>query len=222
MKLIHEEMLINEGIFSASNEYAALHAEIKAAAAAVVWPDGSDRFRIRPSTKGDTHPNGVLPIKARFVQALRACGWKPEEPLDIAARVKPGPIDLIKVIGNKYYAVEWETGNISSSHRALNKMAIGIEAGILLGGTLVLPSRALYKHLTDRIGNYEELAPYFPMYRIMKPAAGVLSIIVVEHDELDPTVAKIPKGSDGYGLGDGDGMGLTLKERKRKYGKQEQ
>ena len=81
----------------------------------------------------------------------------------------------MKSIKDKFYAVEWETGNISSSHRALNKMAIGIGDGILLGGTLVLPNRNLYNYLTDRIGNYEELLPYFPMYQVIKPENGIFN-----------------------------------------------
>jgi len=34
-----------------------------------------------------------------------------------------------------------------------------------LGTALVLPSRKLYPYLTDRIGNYEELEPYFDVWR---------------------------------------------------------
>jgi hypothetical protein len=219
MKLVHEEILINEGDFTGTNDYSGLHAEILEGLKAVVWPGGSESFRIRPRTKEDKHPNGVLPIKARFVEALRARGWKIEEPLQIAVREKPGPLDAVKLVQGKYYAVEWETGNISSSHRALNKMAIGIGAGVLWGGTLIVPSRSLYRHLTDRIGNYEELVPYFPMYKMMKPEAGVLTIMAVEHDELDSAVPKIPKGTDGYGLGLDDGEGPSIRELKRLYGK---
>lgn len=62
-------------------------------------------------------------------------------------------------------ALEWETGNVSSSHRSLNKMSLGLLKGVLAAGILVVPSRELYKYLTDRIGNFEELAPYLSSCR---------------------------------------------------------
>jgi hypothetical protein len=82
--------------------------------------------------------------------------------------------------------VEWETGNISSSHRSLNKMCMALWADLCDAAVLVLPSREFYKHLTDRIGNVTELEPYF--YFFQRVAAlnhrSILAIYVVEHDEL--------------------------------------
>jgi hypothetical protein len=223
MKFISEEILIDEGGFSKSVSYKNIHKEIIEAVKATKWPPGSDKFTINPGQKGERHPNGVLPIKFEFVEYLFNVGWLLEQKLNIAVRIKPGPIDLVKSVGHKYFAVEWETGNISSSHRALNKMAIGIGEGVLAGGTLVLPSRNLYNFLTDRIGNYEELLPYFPMYRLMKPENGILTVLVVEHDELSYDVPKIPKGTDGYGLGTEDPSGFrSIKERRKKYKKNNQ
>ena len=218
MKFISEEILINEGDFSSSDSYIIIHKEIMDAVESTRWPPGSDKFTINPGERGERHPNGVLPIKFEFVEYLYNAGWLLEQKLNIAVRVKPGPIDLVKPVGNQFFAVEWETGNISSSHRALNKMAIGIGEGTLVGGALVLPSRNLYKYLTDRIGNYEEILPYFPMYKLMKPANGISTVVVVEHDELSKAVPKIPKGTDGYGLGSEDPTGFrSIKERKNKY-----
>jgi len=89
--------------------------------------------------------------------------------MSIASRVKPGPIDAVKEMPDgRYFSVEWETGNISSSHRALNKMAVGLLDGMLVGGILILPSRDMYQYLTDRIGNYAEIEPYFPFGRICR------------------------------------------------------
>ena len=218
MKFVVEEILINEGEFSKGEAYRSIHDEIIMAVEAIRWPPGFDKFTINPGIKGERHPNGVLPIKYEFVEFLVSAGWLPEVKLNIAVRVKPGPIDLVKPIGNKYFAVEWETGNISSSHRALNKMAIGIGEGLLVGGTLVMPNRNLYKYLTDRIGNYEEILPYFPMYKLMKPENGILTVVVVEHDAVSKEVPRIPKGTDGYGLGTEDPGGFrSIKERKNRY-----
>jgi hypothetical protein len=98
------------------------------------------------------------------------------------------------------FAVEWETGNIASSHRAMNKMALTLKQGRIAGGVLVLPSRALYRYLTDRMGNYEELEPYFGLYTDLEVDRGYLGVVVVEHDAVSADVPKIRKGTDGRAL----------------------
>ena len=66
---------------------------------------------------------------------------------------------------------------------------------------LILPSRNLYDHLTDRIGNIGELSPYLGMWKSMGAAVerGMLAIAVVEHDELtdDPEFPYLKAGKDG-------------------------
>jgi hypothetical protein len=69
-----------------------------------------------------------------------------------------------------------------------------------LGSALVLPSRSLYTYLTDRIGNYEELEPYFDVWRAVNINEGFLEIFVVEHDAIDNNVPRITKGTDGRAL----------------------
>jgi hypothetical protein len=93
--------------------------------------------------------------------------------------------------------LEWETGNVSSSHRSMNKMCLGLLQGAIKAGVLVVPSRALYPYLTDRIGNIAELEPYFPLWEATPCEEGVLEIIVIEHDATSLKVPKIPKGTDG-------------------------
>ncbi|MGA1841038.1 MAG: hypothetical protein ACMUIU_10470 [bacterium] len=51
--------------------------------------------------------------------------------------------DATYIVGDRLFCVEWETGNISSSHRAINKMALGIIRDILIGGILIVPTRNL-------------------------------------------------------------------------------
>jgi Restriction endonuclease BamHI len=97
-------------------------------------------------------------------------------------------------------AIEWETGNISSSHRALNKMALGLMKRLLIAGVLIVPSRKLYKFLTDRVGNFDELAPYLDLWAAVPCSEGVLEIVVVEQDAESKRVPKIPKGTDGRAL----------------------
>jgi len=98
-------------------------------------------------------------------------------------------------------AIEWETGNISSSHRSMNKLAIALSNGIVEVGVLIVPSRKLYEHLTDRIGNIGELSGYLSMWEGLKAVVprGLLAITVVEHDALtrDPAFPYLKVGSDG-------------------------
>jgi hypothetical protein len=201
VKIVHEEVLIDEGGFRQTPEYHKAHQDIIEAIAKIVWPPGNDRFVIHPSSRGNRHPNGVVPIKAALQDHLRDCGWSIETTVDVGVtRRQPGPIDATITIEGKYFALEWETGNISSSHRALNKLAIGLSRGILVGGVLIVPSNNLYPHLTDRIGNFRELEPYLDLYRVVKCDYGVLCVMVVEHDAVSEDVPPIPKGLDGMSL----------------------
>jgi hypothetical protein len=93
--------------------------------------------------------------------------------------------------------LKWETGNISSSHRSMNKLTMLVSNGIIAAGTLVIPSRKLYVYLTDRIGNYQELLPYLKLWKSVPCPSGVLEIVVIEQDAESKRVRKIPKGRDG-------------------------
>ena len=144
--------------------------------------------------------NGVKPIKDACVTILREKGWQPELRLALAREAHPGPMDAVKRLSNgRLFAFEWETGNISSSHRALNKMLVGLQEKILIGGALVLPTRAFYKYLTDRVGNYEEIAPYFSVWD-RPDVQGILVVIAVEFDRTSTRVRRINKGTDGRAL----------------------
>ena len=78
-------------------------------------------------------------------------------------------------------AFEWETGNIASSHRSINKIYLGFHIGAIAGGVLALSSNRLYPYLTDRIGNIGELERYFPLWMNTPCDQGVFEIIVVEY-----------------------------------------
>jgi hypothetical protein len=120
--------------------------------------------------------------------------------LQIPARIEPGPIDVSTAVDSKRFAVEWETGNISSSHRAMNKLAMGLLKGVLIGGVLVTPTRNMYPYLTDRIGNFEELSPYFDIWKSMSIDDGLLAVMSIEQDDLSKEVPKFPKGTNGRAL----------------------
>lgn len=194
MRLVNVRHLLQVGPFAHSAEAAQIDADIRNGIHQVSWPPRSGSFTLLNEKQG----NGVKPIKNDFIDHLASKHWQPEKRMHIASRLQPGKVDAVfDLPDGRHFAVEWETGNISSSHRALNKMALGLQDGCLAGGALILPSRSMYTFLTDRIGNYAELEPYFPMWESLQLKEGVLSVYVVEHDTLSPNVQAIPKGTDG-------------------------
>lgn len=192
MKVITDKELISVGSIKTTSEFKLAYQEIKQAILTVSWAD-PHKFIINPIKKG----NGVVPIKNNFVGSLVSNSWKAEVRINVVKGMRPGPIDAVKTIKHGNIAVEWETGNISSSHRALNKMAVGILQGQLIAGFLVLPHKNLAQYLTDRIGNYEEIEPYFPMYSSLKIKNGHIGVFGIEHDDESNDVILIPKGKDG-------------------------
>ena len=144
--------------------------------------------------------NGVGPIKIGLMEELNQQGWKREHRVDIAEGFRLGKVDAVLDTSDGPVALEWETGNISSSHRALNKMALGPLKGTLACGILVVPSRKLYHFLTDRIGNWNELEPYLDLWKSVPCENGILEIAVIEHDAESTSVPRIPKATDGRAL----------------------
>lgn len=196
MKIVQEVSLVSVGNFEASSDWSMIRAEIREAISLIVYPPGTSSFTINPTR----HSNGVKPIKEACMIALRdKFGWNLETSINYATR-SPGKVDATKVLDSHLFALEWETGNISSSHRAVNKMVLGLLRNVFLGAVLVLPSRKLYPYLTDRIGNYEELEPYFDVWRAVHLEEGFLAIFVIEHDQVDSSVPMITKGTDGRAL----------------------
>jgi hypothetical protein len=200
MKFVTMEVLIDQGNFSKGSEWEDIYSQIQRAIAAIEWPLGSGSFTIhKQSGKKRGEGSGVKVIKEACMAELKRFGWDLETTIDIATVSKPGPIDATCYVKSKekYFALEWETGNISSSHRAVNKMAMGLLKGILIGGVLILPTRDLYQYLTDRVGNFRELAPYFPLWRAININEGFLAVIAVEHDAVSLDVPRIGKGTNG-------------------------
>lgn len=175
-----------------SLQWALAQQQIGQAIADIVWPTGSSDFTINPTRKG----NGVLPIRKAFQANIATHGWLTEKqsvPL-------VGPVDAVLETEIGKFAVEWETGNISSSHRSLNRLTLGLMGNSIVGGILVLPTRSLYEYLTDRVGNSRELLPYFPIYQHIVLPPCVLIVIEVEHDATSASVPSITKGTDGRAL----------------------
>lgn len=192
MKKVKTIVFVNNGNAKTNSEFSQVLADIDEAISNVTW-ESKDKFILNPVRKG----NGVVPIKHSFVETLEKKGWVAEERMSMANGMNPGPIDAVKTLTSGKFAIEWETGNISSSHRALNKIATGLIQSQIVGGILILPVKNCAQYLTDRIGNYEEIEPYFPMYQNLNIANGYMAVIAIEHDQESKDVQLIPKGKDG-------------------------
>ncbi len=227
VKLNRLTPLVRIGTFPDSEAWVRVKRDVADAVAAVRWPVGSEKFVINPTREGngvkpikESFLTRLRALGWRTEHLIPGLEFEAPDatrlPYEIVAspspvdrlirrlrRSRPGEFDAVLYLDEASYppfAVEWETGNISSSHRALNKMALGMMRRLLSGGLLVLPSRAMYWYLTDRVGNYQELEPYFGLWRSISVADGVLAVVEVEHDAEDTTVALISKGTDGRAL----------------------
>ena len=201
MKIVREVKLIGCGKFANSEEWKKARRKLRAAIKKVEWPKGSGKFTIyAQSGKKRGEGNGVTPIKGGLMIDLEKQGYRLESPAVLTANRRFGKFDA--VFDTKYgpAVVEWETGNISSSHRSLNKMALFLLEGKIAAGTLIVPSREMYKYLTDRVGNMQELEPYLEMWKALPCKEGVLEIVVIEHDAASLNVPRIAKGTDGRAL----------------------
>ena len=202
MKIVHQERIVHKGSLTKDKILNDIDKELQSAIKSIRWPEGAEGFYLDPNSKGKGRGegNGVKPIKEAFISYLKNKGWQDEKRVRSSGVAGTGPLDAVRETPHGLFAVEWETGNISSSHRAMNKICLGVIRGELAGGVLVLPSKELYPFLTDRIGNYKELIPYLELWKSISCKEGVISIIVVEQDGLKEGVPRIPKGTDGRAL----------------------
>src|SRR6266567_6334340 len=184
MKIIQTVDILRKGTFADSEIAKQIQKEIASAIAEISWPPGEKGFFLNPASKGKKRGegNGVKPIKEACITYLKSKGWVNESTCRPKGVAGTGPVDAVKQTYFGLFAVEWETGNISSSHRALNKICLGVLNKELCGGILILPSNALYPFLTDRIGNYRELIPYLPLWKSLPYTEGLIALIVVEQD----------------------------------------
>lgn len=203
MKIVEHCDILSKGGFAASRSWKKACADVEKAILITDWPHGSGKFTIYPeSGKKTGQGNGVLPIKEPCIAKLKELGWETEDLPKIEGGVLGiGDLDAFYKSAAGFIGFEWETGNISSSHRAINKLLLTLQKGGIKGGILVVPSNKLKSYLTDRIGNIGELRPYFPLWSTIQLEEGVLRIIIVEHGATSTSVPKIPKGTNGWAKG---------------------
>lgn len=226
MKWLRTLVLFDKGDVISSEDWNTVHTSYVRAIASIDYPSGAGTLTLRKKIKrpnGKWRRNGVGYLRIRFLRFIRDTeGWQSEGNVDLA-RDRPQPSIQLYPSLESYrepitsdfggfdfmttgaqgtrIAIEWETGNISSSHRSMNKLAIALTNGVVEIGVLIVPSRLLYEHLTDRIGNIGELSGYLSMWEGLKSvvARGLLAITVVEHDALttDPALPYLKVSNDG-------------------------
>jgi len=224
MKISHTHVLVDEGDFSSADAWEESRKQVTESIESVNWPPGNDEFVIKPKITG----NGVNPITDSFEEILDGKeGWSStgrthlktvlhemglfdevieklspyyDDPEDFISSPWFDAVQELEVNGeSELSVVEWETGNISSSHRSLNRITLGLVTGIITAGIVILPTREMYQYLTDRVGNYPELEPYFVIWESLSSAIenGIIEVIAVEHDATSDDVPLTGKLKDG-------------------------
>lgn len=226
MKWLRTMVLFDQGNVISSVDWKNLHESYVRAIASIEHPRGSGSLTLRRKVRlpnSQWKRNGVGYLRKEFLAFMRDHeGWESESDVSLSRdreqpplRLYPsmeeyrepitsdfGGFDFMATAANDTrVAIEWETGNISSSHRSMNKLTIALSGGLVEVGVLIVPSRALYEHLTDRIGNIGELSGYLAMWEGLKSVVerGLLAITVVEHDHLTDSaeVEYLAVGGDG-------------------------
>lgn len=226
MKWLRTMVIFDQGEVISSADWQTLHGSYVRAISSIEHPRGSGSLTLRRKQRlpnNQWRRNGVKYLKNEFLAFMRDHErWHAERDVELSRdRDQPplllypsleeyrepitsdfGEFDFMAIAaGGMRVAIEWETGNISSSHRSMNKLAIALSNGIIDVGVLVVPSRALYEHLTDRIGNIGELSGYLAMWEGLKNTVerGLLAITVVEHDQLTDSddIDYLTAGTDG-------------------------
>jgi hypothetical protein len=226
MKWLRTIVLFDKGGVMDSEDWRAVHDSYVRSIQSIDFPVGSGKLKLREKHRrpdGQWERNGVKYLRTRFLEHMTYVeGWRDEESFDLEdvatapectlypsmeSYTEPitsgfGDFDFVTSTGDgKLVAIEWETGNISSSHRSMNKLCIALSSGSVQAGVLIVPTRALYDHLTDRVGNINELSGYLGAWHNVGEGveSGLLAITVVEHDELttDENYPYLPSGLDG-------------------------
>jgi len=174
MKWLRTLVLFDKGEVISSDDWNTVHTSYVRAISSIDHPAGTGTLTLREKAKkpgGQWARNGVGFLRTRFLEfMLDSERWKAEGDVSLSRdRLQPpiklypsleayrepitsdfGGFDFMTTAPNGMrIAIEWETGNISSSHRSMNKLAIALSNGIVEVGVLIVPSRKLYEHLTD-------------------------------------------------------------------------
>jgi len=224
MRIERVKTIVDQGDFSMADEWEEAREQALESVREVDWPPGTGEFTVypkkeangvKPATQlfernidekplwmetGRTHFKSLLREMDLLEEAVEMLGEYMEDPESFVNSSWFDAMAEVEVDGERHIVVfEWETGNISSSHRSLNRIMVGFLSGIITAGIVGLPTRNLYQYSTDRIGNFQELYPYFMIYEALNERVenGVFEVVAFEQDAESMDVPAIPKGSDG-------------------------
>lgn len=154
--------------------------------------------------------NSVSPIKSGLVNLLHEnYHWEKEHHLRVLKDNTPnsedggkrkrgqgGGIDIYKEFNIDGYifrvGIEFETGNVASVHRSINKLCMGLQSHELDMIFLILPVFNLSQYLTDRVANYEEIEAYFPLF-----SEKTFAALGFDAECYSPDFPLFEKGKDG-------------------------
>ncbi|HTQ35515.1 MAG TPA: hypothetical protein VMH77_00650, partial [Steroidobacteraceae bacterium] len=150
MKWLRTLVVFDSGKVLNTPTWDQVHRSYLRAINSIEHPVGAGKLMLRHAIKrtgGQDQRNGVVPLRRKFLDFLvRSEGWKKEQDTTISRlrwqvevslypgrqkHTEPvesdfGHFDFLTTLGSEglRVAIEWETGNISSSHRSLNKLAM--------------------------------------------------------------------------------------------------
>ena len=226
MKWLRTIIVFDKGNIVSEQDWATVHKSYVHGIEAIHHPAGSGKFILRRAVhlpNGDWKRNGVGYMRSTFLREMVDVEkWQSEANVDLphdriqpTLKLYPSGVEHREPITSKFggfdfqiltktglrVAIEWETGNISSSHRSINKLVIALASGAIQAGVVIVPSRDCYAQLTERIGNIGELSGYLELWEAAKGRIkrGLLAISVVEQDEVTdaPNVPYLSVGKDG-------------------------
>ena len=171
MKWLRTLVLFDQGDVVSSADWADIHTAYVRSIERIDNPRGSGQLVLRRKTQDSKskqwNRNGVGYLRSRFLEHMvNDEGWQAEAEVDLQhlqqqpeLRLYPslepyaepitsafGAFDFVTTTESGLrVAIEWETGNISSSHRSLNKLSIVLATNKIQAGVLILPSRYLYE-----------------------------------------------------------------------------
>jgi len=226
MRWLRTIIVLDKGNVVGQRDWAAVHESCVRSIQAIDHPRGAGEFILRRAVQlpdKQWQRNGVGYMRRAFLrQMVEVEKWQKETEVELrrdriqpTLKLYPQGTDHREPVTSKFgnfdfhiltekglhVAIEWETGNITSSHRSINKLVIALAAGVIQAGVVIVPSRDCYAQLTDRVGNIGELSGYLELWEAAKARIdrGLLAISVVEHDEVtdDPNVPYLKVGPDG-------------------------
>jgi restriction endonuclease BamHI len=148
MKWLRTLVIFDRGNVIKSADWRRIHESYVRSIQSIDFPEGSGKLKLRRKTKrpdGQWDRNGVIYLRNRFIQHMTTEeGWQKEFGFKLGKNQTPptiqlypsrkphtepitskfGNFDFVTMSGRTHVAIEWETGNISSPHRSMNKLGL--------------------------------------------------------------------------------------------------